>query len=437
MEVPSPTSLLQDLIRFDTTNPPGNEAACMVYMRDLLAKAGFEPAMVGKVAGRPNLVTRMEGRGEAPPLLLYGHVDVVTTADQRWSVPPFSGEIRDGWIWGRGALDMKGGIAMMAVALLRAKAEAFVPAGDVIFAVLCDEEVGGALGAQYLVENHRDLFAGVRFAIGEFGGFPLYVGGKKFAAIHVAEKQVCWLRGKVRGQGGHGSVPMRGGAMAKLARVLDALDRHRLPVHITPVMRQMLEAIVAATPAPTNVLLSRLLLADTVDHTLDALGGAGIIFYANLHNTVNATVVQGGSKTNVIPSEISFQLDGRLLPGCSSRDLLAEVADLVGSDVELEILQHTPGPTEVDMGLYPLFADVMREIDPEGIPVPLLLNGSTDARHFARIGIQTYGFLPMDLPPDFDFVRYIHAADERVPVASLEFGTGAISRVLRKYGTAR
>jgi len=437
MEVPSPTSLLQDLIRFDTTNPPGNEAACMGYMRDLLAKAGFEPAMVGKVAGRPNLVTRMEGRGEAPPLLLYGHVDVVTTADQRWSVPPFSGEIRDGWIWGRGALDMKGGIAMMAVALLRAKAEAFVPAGDVIFAVLCDEEVGGALGAQYLVENHRDLFAGVRFAIGEFGGFPLYVGGKKFAAIQVAEKQVCWLRGKVRGQGGHGSVPMRGGAMAKLARVLDALDRHRLPVHITPVMRQMLEAIVAATPAPTNGLLSRLLVADTVDQTLDALGGAGMIFDANLHNTVNATVVQGGSKTNVIPSEISFQLDGRLLPGCSSRDLLAEVADLVGSDVELEILQHTPGPTEVDMGLYPLFADVMREIDPEGIPVPLLLNGSTDARHFARIGIQTYGFLPMDLPPDFDFVRYIHAADERVPVASLEFGTGAISRVLRKYGTAR
>jgi acetylornithine deacetylase/succinyl-diaminopimelate desuccinylase-like protein len=178
-----PAELLQNLIRFDTTNPPGNEAECIAYISRLLSNAGFETTIVAKDANRPNLIVRLPGRGSSPPLLLYGHVDVVSTENQEWSHPPFSGVARGGYVWGRGALDMKGGVAMMLAAFLRAKAERFAPAGDVILAVVSDEEAGGNYGAMYLVEEHGQLFSGVRYAIGEFGGFPLHLAGRKFYAI--------------------------------------------------------------------------------------------------------------------------------------------------------------------------------------------------------------------------------------------------------------
>ena len=181
-------------------------------------------------------------------LLLYGHIDVVPVEGQNWQHPPFEGKNVDGWIWGRGTLDMKGGIAMMLAAFLRAKAEGLTPPGDVLLLVLSDEEAGGDYGARFLVEEHAGLFDGVRYALGEFGGFPLYVGGRRFYPIQVAEKQRCFLRAVVRGPGGHGALPMRGGAMAKLARLLKRLDRRRLPVHVTPVARRFLETMAACCP---------------------------------------------------------------------------------------------------------------------------------------------------------------------------------------------
>jgi acetylornithine deacetylase/succinyl-diaminopimelate desuccinylase-like protein len=185
--------LLQNLIRFDTTNPPGNEAPCVNDIDGLLKAVGFETTILAKETGRPNLITRLTGSGQAPPLLLYGHVDVVTTANQRWQQPPFEGKEADGYIWGRGALDMKGGLTMMLAAIMRARAEGLKPAGDIILAVLSDEEAAGDCGAGYLVAEHADQFKGVRYAIGEFGGFPLYIGGRKFYSIQVAEKHFCWL----------------------------------------------------------------------------------------------------------------------------------------------------------------------------------------------------------------------------------------------------
>ena len=430
-----PDELLQHLIRFDTTNPPGAEADCIVYIRDTLAGAGIPSTILARDPARPNLIARLAGRGVAPPLLLYGHVDVVTTAGQAWSHPPFAGDVADGAIWGRGALDMKGGVAMMLAAFLRAAAQQDPPPGDVIFAALADEENWGDYGARYLVSEHPDLFQGVRYAIGEIGGFTIHIGSQRFYPIMVAEKQGVAITATVRGPGGHGSLPMHGGAMAKLGQLLQRLDQHRLPPHVPTVTRMMIEGIADALPAQAGDLLLPLLDPARTDTTLDLLGAQGSLFDPLLHNTVNATVVRGGAKENVIPSEITVQLDGRMLPGYTPDDMLAELRALAGDVAEFSAgRSDLTTSTEPDMGLFATLSDVLREADPDGTPVPLLLSGVTDGRYLARLGIQTYGFLPMRLPPDFPMIQLIHAADERIPVDAVRFGAEAIYQVLRRFG---
>lgn len=428
-----PAELLQNLIRFDTTNPPGNEASCIDYINTLLTEAGFETSILADDDKRPNLVTRLRGRGDAPPLLLQGHIDVVTTANQHWQHSPFEGQNIDDYIWGRGTLDMKGGVAMMLAALLRAKVEDESLPGDIIFAALSDEESGGGVGAKYLVEHHADLFNDVRYALGEVGGFTSYIDGKKFYCIQVLEKQMCWLKARFHGPGGHGSIPMRGGAIAKLGRFLQQLDQHRLPVHITSVVQQMLETMAnTLSSSPTGSLLRQLLEPARANEILDQLGSHAHFFDPILHNTVNVTIVQGGHKINVIPSEIVVELDGRLLPGYNTDDMLHELRELVGDDVAFELIRYGDGRTEPNMGFYDILADILHEADPTGIAVPTLMPAVTDGRFFSRLGIQTYGFLPMDLYEGFDFLHAIHAADERIPIAALDFGTNAIYEALRR-----
>jgi len=429
-----PEELLRDLIRFDTTNPPGNEAACIEYVADVLRRAGMEPVVRGRTPRRTNAVARLAGRAEAPPLLMYGHVDVVTTAGQRWSVDPFAGKMEGGFVWGRGALDMKGGLAMMLSALLRARREGLVPAGDVIFAALSDEEAGGAYGAGYLVREHGGLFDGARYAIGEFGGFPMYFGGRKFYAVQVSEKQVCWMKAAVRGPGGHGALPLRGGAMARLSAFLRRLDEERLPVHLDPTVERMLRTICEEIPPSERAIFERLLDPREADAALDEMGDRGLMFDAMLHNTVNATVVRGGDKVNVVPSEIGLELDGRLLPGFGPDDLLSEIRSVAGSGVEIEVARFEKGPDAADMALFDTLAGILEEADPGARAMPLLLMGCTDARFFAELGIQSYGFIPMNLPEEFDFTRLVHAADERVPVEALRFGADAIFELIRRYG---
>ena len=429
-----PEVLLQNLIRFDTTNPPGNEIEAIRYVRGLLADAGIESTLLARTGNRPNLIARLAGRGNAPPLLLYGHVDVVTTANQVWQHLPFAGEIADGYVWGRGALDMKGGVAMMLAAFLRAKAEGLQPPGDVMLVLVSDEEAGGTYGAQYLVENHADLFQGIRYAIGEFGGFSLTIGGRRFYPIQVAEKQICWMKATIKGPGGHGSLPMHGGAAAKLGRFLTILDRKRLPVHITPTAAEMIGQMADALSIPSNRILRQLLNPRLTDLTLSVLGEKGQVFDPLLHNTVNATVFRGGEKVNVIPSEITVYLDGRLLPGYTPETMIAELKRLVGEDVAFSLLRHDPGPAAPNMGLFDTLAGILREADPAGIPVLLLLSGVTDGRFFSRLGIQTYGFLPMQLPEDLNFTELIHAADERIPVEAVRFGAEAIYKALQRFG---
>jgi acetylornithine deacetylase/succinyl-diaminopimelate desuccinylase-like protein len=425
--------LLGDLLRFDTTNPPGNEAACIAHVQSLVEGAGVETRIVARDDSRPNLVARVRGAGEAPPLLLYGHVDVVTTVGQEWSRPPFGGELEDGWLWGRGALDMKGGVAMMVDAFLRAARGGITPRGDVILAVLSDEENGGTYGAKFLAQEHADLFDGVRHALGEFGGARISIGGKSFYPIQVAEKQICWLKGVVHGPGGHGALGVRGSAIGKLGRILARLDSGRLPVHVTPVAQAWIEAMAEALPRPQSLVLRSLLDPRLAEVTLRAPVAQLRLLDRALRNTVSATIVRGGEKINVIPSQVEVELDGRLLPGFAPDDIIREVETLVGLELELEVVQHEAYPGHSDLSQLALLGDVLRELDPEAVPVPMLQVGVTDGRFFAAIGIQTYGFIPLNLPEGFEFLKLIHAADERVPADSIRFGAEAIGRVLERY----
>jgi acetylornithine deacetylase/succinyl-diaminopimelate desuccinylase-like protein len=427
-----PAELLQELIRFDTTNPPGNEAACIAYVRGLLDEAGIESETYAADPARPNLVARLPGEGAAAPVLLQGHVDVVTTAHQQWTHPPFEGRLEGGQVWGRGALDMKGGVAMMLAAVLRARAEGTRLPRDVVLLVLSDEEGGGDLGARFLVERHPELFTGLRYGLGEFGGFSMTLAGRRFYPIQVAEKQICWLRAVIRGPGGHGALISRGGTMARLARFLTDLDRRQLPVHLTPVVIRMLETMAEALPRKESLVFRALLKPALAGRALRLLGAQGAMFEPMLRNTVNTTIVRCGEKINVVPSKVELELDGRALPGLSPDDLIGELQELAGDDVELELVRHDPGPGEPDLGRFDTLAEILRELDPAAIPVPLLQIGVTDARFFSRLGIQTYGFLPLKLPADFRFLRLIHAADERVPVDAVEFGAEAVFRAIQR-----
>ncbi|MFS0838671.1 M20/M25/M40 family metallo-hydrolase [Paenibacillus sp. 1P03SA] len=275
-ELPSPVEILQALIRFNTTNPPGEESACILYIRQLLEDAGIETRICALDPARPNLLARIKGSGEAPPLLLYGHVDVVGTGKQAWSRDPFGGDIADGFVWGRGALDMKGGVAMLVSAFLRAHVRKLPLRGDLILAIVSDEEAGGEYGASFLVERHAEYFAGVKYALGEFGGFAFHALGKTFCPIMVAEKQLCWLKATIRGDGGHGSMDKPGAdCMAQLGNMLQSLNRNKLPIRVVPAARLMIEGMAAALPLLPAMLLRGLLRPRSGPPHPEAAGGKG------------------------------------------------------------------------------------------------------------------------------------------------------------------
>jgi acetylornithine deacetylase/succinyl-diaminopimelate desuccinylase-like protein len=430
MSTISPVELLQNLIRFNTTNPPGNEAECITYINNLLSQAGFETTLVARAPERPNLITRLKGQGNAAPLLLFGHVDVQPAGGQTWQHPPFEGKVVDGYIWGRGTLDMKSCVAMQLTALLRAKAEGLVPAGDVVLAVLSDEEGLGYYGAQYVVEKHASLFEGICYAVGEFGGFTFHLGRHKFYPIQVQEKQICLAAAKIRGQGGHPSVRSHTGThMTQLARLLTKLEQHRMPVHITPVARQTIEGFASGLSFPANLILRQVLNPRLTDMVLRLLGAKGEAVEPLIRNIVSAWSVTGTS----VPSEVDLILVGFLLPGYGPSDMLAELRPIVGNAAEIEVFLFNPAPPDPDMGLFDTLAGILREADPDGLPVPLLLPGTTDACYFGRLGIQTYGFTPMKLPRDMNFWQFMHGADERIPVEAVQFGADMIYRLLQCF----
>ncbi|MGH3440804.1 MAG: M20/M25/M40 family metallo-hydrolase [Nitriliruptorales bacterium] len=430
-----PVELLRALLRFDTSNPRGNERQCLEFVADILRESGVEPRFLARDDDRPNLVARLPGRGDSPPLLLYGHVDVVPANPSEWSHPPFAGELVGGEVWGRGALDMKGGVAMLVAVVARAAREGLKPAGDLILALAADEETGSELGAKYLVEEQAELFDGVRYALSEIGGFTEWVGSRRLYPIQVAEKQRCLIRATIRGAGGHPSTIVRGTAAHKLGRLLTTLEKRRLPVHVTPVVREMLQAMAGALPIHERLGLRGVTVPALTDRLLDLFGKQAQSLDPLLHNTVTPTVVHGGrsTSTNVIPTEITVELDGRVLPGQTPHDLVRELDALFAGVAEFELVEaEPPGRAQADLTLYPVLAEIIREHDSGGAPMPTLVPGYTDARYFASLGIQTYGFLPMRLPQHIT-TALIHAPDERVPAEAIEFGAECVYAAIRRY----
>jgi len=429
----NPVKLLQNLIRFNTTNPPGNEEECIKYLNNILTDAGFETKILAKNPKRPNLITHLTGQGKTTPILLYGHVDVVTVENQIWKYPPFEGKITEGYLWGRGTLDMKGGVAMMVSALLRAKAENLTPPGDIVLAIVCDEEQGSEYGAKYLIENHSNLFKGIRYAIGEFGGFTFYIGKKKFYPIMVSEKHVCYIKVIVRGPSGHGALPIHGGAAAKLGAILNNLDKHSMPVHIPEILKLQLNTMASNLSFPSNLFMRLLKIPIFTNKVLKLFGAKGDAFDPLLHNTVNVMSIHGGEQIYGIPSKIEIILAATLLPGYNADDIIAELKKIIGDEFEYEVLYFVSVPHKIDMGLFDTLKDILHKTDPEGVALPILMSGVTDGRFFSKLGIQTYGFIPMSLPEEVNFIQLFHNANERIPVEAIEFGADSIYELFQCF----
>lgn len=413
------------LLRIDTTNPPGNEAQACDYLAELLEKNGIAYEILESAPGRANLLCRLQGDGSRRPLLLNAHLDVVGVEREHWTHDPFGGELDQGFLWGRGALDMKNMAIMSLVTVLLLRRSGARLSRDVIFAAVADEEAGGRYGSAWLVEQHPDKVR-AEYCLGEIGGFSRVIGGKHFYPVQIAEKGICWFRVKAKGQPGHGSLPNWDGAVAKIGRAAERLGTRRLPFHRTEEAAVFVETLARHQPFPKNRILRKVLDPRWSRIVLERLfpdKSMARTLYAVLHNTANPTILRAGEKVNVLPSEAFLDVDGRTLPGQTTEDFLREVRSVLGGDVDIDIIHQMPAvsgsPTDP---ILEHMAEALRLHDPLAIVVPYMAPGFTDANHYSRLGIRCFGFSPVKLPENFHFVDLMHGHDERIPVEGFQFG---------------
>jgi acetylornithine deacetylase/succinyl-diaminopimelate desuccinylase-like protein len=416
--------LLIELIRINTSNPTHPERPAAEWVAGKLDEVGIESQIIEAAPGRASTVARIEGTDPSrPPLLIHGHLDVVPAEKSEWSVDPFAGEVRDDYIWGRGAIDMKD-MDAMTLALVREWARAGrKPPRDVVLAFLSDEEAGGRQGAHYLVDNHADLFADCTEAISEVGGFSISLDrGARLYLIQTAEKGINWLRLRAKGAPGHGSLLHDDNAVTRLAEAVSRIGRHDWPVVVTDTVRATVEGLNEATGQNLD--------PEDVESWLPALGSAARMIGATVRNTANPTMLEAGYKANVIPSRAEATIDARFVPG-QEDELLATIDELIGPGVEREFLvRDIAVETSFDGALVDAMAAALRAEDPDGLPVPYLMSGGTDAKSFSTLGIRCFGFSPLLLPPDLNFMSLFHGIDERVPLDGLRFGVRVLDRVL-------
>lgn len=424
------------LIRFDTTNTgepetTQGEAECAQWVAEQLQEVGYSPQYVESGApGRGNIIARLRGADSSRgALLIHGHLDVVPAEPAEWTVHPFSGAIRDGYVWGRGAVDMKDMVGMMIVVARRLKKAGIVPPRDLVFAFLADEEHGGHYGAQWLVDHRPELFAGVTEAIGEVGGFSLTVprrdgGERRLYLIETAEKGLSWMRLTARGPAGHGSMVHDRNAVTAIAEAVARLGRHQFPLVVTDTVAQFLAAVSEETGLTFD------LESDDLAGTIEKLGPTARMLKAVLHDTANPTMLKAGYKANVIPGSAEAVVDCRILPGRKAA-FEAEVDELIGPNVTREwIRDFSSYETSFDGDLVDAMNAAVLALDPDGRTVPYMMSGGTDAKAFARLGIRCFGFSPLKLPPDLDFSALFHGVDERVPIDALRFGTEVLAHFL-------
>ncbi|WP_432824400.1 M20/M25/M40 family metallo-hydrolase [Dactylosporangium sp. CA-092794] len=422
-------SLARELIRFDTTNTGDpsttvGERAAAEFVAERLEDAGFETVYAEPAPGRGNVIARLPGADPSRgALLVHGHLDVVPEGTSPWTFPPFEGEISGGYLWGRGAIDMKHMVAMSLAVARRFKREGIVPPRDVVFAFLADEENGGHQGAGWLVDHRPELFEGVTEAISEVGGFSYTVrDGVRAYLVETAEKGVMWLRLKVRGTAGHGSMVHTDNAVAKLAAALTRLEEHEFPLVLSAPVRDFLAGVAELTGVPFD--------PDDPQAAVARLGSLARMIGATLRDTANTTMLSAGYKANVVPSVAEATVDGRMLPGREAA-FEKELAEVLGPGVDLEWDSLPPVQTDFSGRLVDAMAAAIEAEDPGARILPYMLSAGTDAKSFQRLGIRHFGFAPLRLPPDLDFTALFHGVDERVPLDGLEFGERVLTRLLR------
>jgi acetylornithine deacetylase/succinyl-diaminopimelate desuccinylase-like protein len=430
------TATLQDLIRFNTTNPPGNETRVAEYVRGRLAAQGIESTVVESAPGRGSVIGRLHGDGSRPPLLLMGHSDVVTAEASQWAHPPFAGDLVDGVVWGRGAVDMKGLIAVELEVMLLLKQLGTRLKRDLILAVTADEEAGATQGMRWLLDYHADLLD-AEYALNEGGGIGHPVGGRWLFGCQTAEKGIAWLRLRARGEPGHASTPRGAMAVGKLAAAVERLAGARLPQHPARTVRDYIETLSRVTPGPAGSRLLGLLDPTLEVETLAQMPDRNMaaVLNAALRNTAVPTVLRAGEKINVIPSVAEAEVDCRLAPGQTADDVIREVRALVGDDVEIEVGRYEPGiESGADTPLFDTIRAVMSELESASVAVPWMAVGATDGRFLAQRGVKVYGFWPLKAQPGEPVPSSLfHAHNERVSVANLRFAVAAFGEVVRRF----
>jgi acetylornithine deacetylase/succinyl-diaminopimelate desuccinylase-like protein len=419
-----------DLIRIDTSNRGGGDACerpAAEYVAARLAEAGLAPVLLESAPGRANVVARVAGTdASAPGLLVHGHLDVVPADASGWTVPPFSGEISDGVLWGRGAVDMKNADAVLLAVAGQWAADGVRPVRDIVLAFTADEEDTTGYGSQWLVDKHPSLFEGCTQAIGESGAFTFHAGpGVRLYPIASAERGIAWLRLTARGRAGHGAKPNSANAVTRLAGAVSRIGAYRWPVRLIPTVRAAVLALaeVAGVCGPFEGL--------DADELLEALGMAGALVAGTIRNSANPTMLQAGYKLNVIPDSAVGYVDGRVLPGYDE-EFAATLDALTGSDVTWEYA-HKEGALEApfDAPVMTHMARALLAEDPGSVVVPYCMSGGTDAKQFARLGMACYGYTPLVLPPGYDYYAMFHGVDERIPLSALDAGVRVMDRFLR------
>ena len=429
-------SRLRGLLRLDTRNPPGNEIRAAEYLRSLLESEGITGEIVGPGSDRGTFIARLKGDGSAPPLLLMSHTDVVAVEPEKWTHDPFSGDITDGFIYGRGALDMKHMVTMEAMTMLLLKRSGARLKRDVIFMAAADEEVGGYQGAGWVVEHRPELIQS-EYALNEGGGIGFEINGQRYYPVQTAEKGTVRFRIRTYGKPGHGSVPHHENAILKLAAILVKFTPDLLPVHFTDTLRGYIAAIASKQPPDIAQSLHAVLddetTADVAIERLPLDESLKLRMHAMLRNTVTPTILGAGSQINVIPSEAEASIDGRNLPGWTPEMFLQELRFAVDSDAEITFLEpSTPLQADILSPLFNTIKDVLKERDPEAAAVPFLLTGGTDAKHVTKLGTKVYGFAP-GLYAGAGEGRRVHSHDERISVHSLQWGVRVLYEVVERF----
>ncbi|MGW5687476.1 M20/M25/M40 family metallo-hydrolase [Nonomuraea sp. NPDC003754] len=417
----SVAEICSDLIRFDTTNPGSGERPAAEYVATLLADAGLEPTVFESAPRRTTVVARVAG--DSPDaLLIHGHLDVVPADPAEWELHPFSGEIVDDCVYGRGAVDMKGSCAMTLATVLGMQAGGVRPKRDLVLAFLADEEATGDYGSRHAVTAHRELFDGVTEAISESGGFSVTAGDAQVYPIAVGERGTSWMKLTAHGVAGHGSRPAVDNPVATLVHALSRIAAYQWPVRLTPSVAALLRSLSEITGRPVDL--------DRLDAEAARLGPLGSLFKGQIRNSANPTMLTAGYKVNVVPSTAEAHVDGRYLPGLQE-EFLATIDELLGPRITREFVNLEDAPSApYPSAFFDEMAAALVAEDPAARPVPYVMSGGTDAKSFARIGIKGYGFAPLMLRPDLDYFGMFHGKDERVPVEGLEFGTRVLNRLL-------